>query len=136
MTDFELIATYTDVSANLFMLFTIYYSVIFAFILAAYFVAQQLKPIVAGLLAGLFIVTMALAMYQQSLLVFSMIALGMKIKYAVLNGNTDLAWHAYRAVPDFLSQIIPWTFTAANLVAYVGALYVFNLCRRGDLGVK
>ncbi len=134
MTDYELATIYTDIGTNLFTLFTIYYSVIFAFVIASHFVAHELPRTMSVLVVCLYFVTMALAAYQQSVLVFTFIELGIKIKEEALIPGSDLEWHMAKTVPDVLARIIPWLFTSANAFVYVGGIYYFILCRRGQLG--
>ena len=136
MTTYELASLYSDYSLTLFALFTIYYSVTFAFIIASYFVARELSRPMAGLAISLFVVTMALAVIQQGLLVFSGIALGKKLGALAANPQTDLEWHALTYTPTFVLDTMPWAFNAANVIIYFGAIYFFFACRRGRFGQR
>ncbi len=110
MTTYELASLYSEYSLTLFALFTIYYSVTFAFIIASYFVARELSRPMAGLANSLFVVTMALAVFQQGLLVFSGIALGKKLTALASYPQNDLEWHAMTYTPAVLLDIMPWAF--------------------------
>lgn len=134
MSAYELASLYSDYSVTLFALFTIYYSVTFAFIIASYFVARELSRPMAGLVISLFMVTMALAIYQQALLVFSGIALGKKLAELAAYPQTDLEWHAMTHAPTIVLDIMPWAFNAANVIIYLGAIYFFFACRQGRFG--
>ena len=136
MTEYEIASLYSDYSLNLFVLFTIYYSVIFAFVLTSYFVARDLSQPMAWLATTLFSVTMSLAVFQQWLLVVSNISLAKKIGAFAALPSSDLQWHAMATAPTWLLDIVPWAFNAANMTIFCGALYFFFACRRGRFGVK
>ncbi len=134
MTDFELASLYADVAMDVYTLFTVYYSIIFAFVVTSYFVARDLSRGLAVLVISLFVVTMSLAVFQQALSVMSLISLGQKIGVAVAAGQSDLEWQAVAYVPRRLLTLLPIAFNAANATIFFGAIYFFFQCRRGGIG--
>jgi hypothetical protein len=131
MTDFELMYTFSEAFSGLTSLLTTYFSILFAFVAAAYLVAGKLSWALASIAVSLFTIAAWFLILLIGVVVLDMFAVASVIRDAVAEGQSSLGWVGFagrRAVvvgPLFM-------FLAASLLvaSYVGAVFFFFSQRR------
>jgi len=115
---------------TLWTIFSIYVSIVFAFLVASYLVAGNLARTLASIIITLYTLVALWSLFGLNRTAATVVAIIFEIKRAVLETNSSLAWHPAVSTPNQIFSAYPAFITALALVAYVGSIFFFFQQRR------
>ncbi len=130
MSDHELLSTFIAFTNTLWMIFATYVSIVFAFIVAAYLVADRLTPRVVSLVVTLYSLVSFWSVWAISQNAGAVAATVSEMKRVVEENDSTLGWVPQVSIADFLIPTLPRVITGLAFVAYAGSIVFFFYQRR------
>ena len=130
MSDYEILSAFIAFTNTLWMIFATYVSIVFAFIVAAYIVADRLTPKVVSLVITLYSLVSLWSVWAIGQNAGAVAATVNEMKRRVAEGNSTLGWVHQVSVPDYMLPIIPKVITSVAFVAYAGSIVFFFYQRK------
>ena len=130
MSDFELISTFMAAVETLWLIFSTFVSVVFAFLVVSYLVAGKLQKSLAATIIGLYSLVALWSVWALNRGSASVSAVGGQMKARVQDGTSTLGWHPAASTPDLVITAIPILITVIALLSYVGSIYFFYAQRK------
>ena len=130
MTDYELVSIFLELVNTLWMIFATYVSIVFAFIVASYLVAQRLTSTVVSLVITLYTLVSIWAIWgvrQNSINISATVG---EMSRRTLDGRASLDWLPILDMPDNMRTIIPGLITLVTVVIFAGSVVFFFYERR------
>ncbi len=125
MTDYEMLSTVIEIVNALWAIFATYVSIVFAFLVASYLVADKLAPKIVSIVITLYTLVALWSVFGLNRISATASGMAFEIKRAVLEAGSSLGWHPIVGTPDQLFSAIPVFVTTVALVAYVGSIVFF-----------
>jgi hypothetical protein len=125
MTDYELVSTLNETLSILWLIFSTYVSIVFAFLVASYLVANKLMPKIVPLLLFIYSLVAFWAisgLYRTGLGVIGIVG---EIKRGVLESTSSLSWHSSMSMSDSLLDYMPVIVTSIPTLAFIGSILFF-----------
>jgi hypothetical protein len=130
MTDFELLSVFVDFTNMVWMIFASYVSIVFAFIVAAYLVANTLTAPVVKLVISLYSAVSVWSVWALRQNTSAISATVQEMKRVVAEGGSSLNWVPQLGIPDAMIPIVPWLITILAIFVYVGSIVFFFYQRK------
>ena len=130
MTDYELVSLLIEFINTTWVIFATYVSIVFAFLVAGYFVSEKLAPKMISLVVSLYTLVALWSVFALNRNVVAIGAAADEIKRVLLEGDSTLDWVPVAATPDFLTPVIPILVTGLAIVAYAGSIFFFFYQRK------
>jgi hypothetical protein len=127
VSDFEMISAYADAFNGMITLITIYFSIIFAFVVAGFLAAAQLNRTLAAVAVALFTIAAGLFILFIFVVQRNVMALAGVIRDAVVAGESSLGWLGF-TVSNQAAVIRPVVLILLYSLlglSYAGALFFF-----------
>jgi len=125
MTDYEILSLFGEFATNTQDTFVNYVSILFAFIIASYLVADRLTKTMVVVLIGLF--SMVAIQQGTALLLHWNDQLGL---LAEIRGRDELDWHGANRAPAWFGLVFYATYFVTVFGGYIGSLVFFFDRRR------
>ena len=125
MTDYEILSLFGEFATNTQDTFINYVSILSAFIIASYLVANKLTNRMAVVLIGLF--SMVAIQQGTALLLHWNDQLGL---LAEIRGRDELGWHGANRAPAWFGLVFYATYFVTVFGGYIGSLIFFFERRR------
>lgn len=132
MSDYELAYLFTEHIALSLGVFGNFVTLLFAFLVASALAAPRLSRSLAIVSLFMFTFFSMCAVIQIYAATSDIVWLGELIRVAATVEGSDLRAHAMNDFPAFLLTGMPIGFPLTIVFVYVGAVYFFFLCRRGE----
>ena len=132
MTDYELLSVFIAFTNTVWLIFAAYVSIVFAFIIAAYLVANRLSPQVVRLVISLYSAVSIWSIWAIRQNAVAISATVREMKRVVAESGSSLSWVPQLGIPESMIPIIPWLITLVAAVAYVGSIFFFFYQRRNE----
>ena len=132
MTDYELVSVLIEFINTTWAIFATYVSIVFAFLVAGYFVANKLAPKMILVVVTLYTLVALWSVFALNRNVVAIGAAAEEIRRAVQEGNSTLSWVPAATTPEFLAPVVPFMVTGLAIVAYVGSIFFFFYQRKSD----
>lgn len=130
MSDYELISVFITSVDALWVVFSTFVTVVFAFLVVSYLVASKLRRSLAAIVMALYTLVALWAAWAMSRGSASVTAIAAEMKLRVQDGTSSLDWHPAANTPDFLISAIPIVITLIALLTYVGSVFFFYIQRK------
>ena len=130
MTDHELLTAFIEFTNIVWVAFATYVSIVFAFIVAAYLVSNQLKPLIVSLVILLYSLVSFWSIWVISINTRAIAATVGEMKRQIQEGNSSLGWFPQASIPDSMLPVIPILITSIAIVAYASSIVFFFYQRR------
>lgn len=130
MTDYEMLSITVELVNTVWAIFATYVSIVFAFLVASYLVAQKLAPRIVSIVITLYTLVALWAVFGLNRTMASLSAAIGEIKRAVLANSSSLDWYPGASIPDVISSAFPILITIIAVIAYFGSLAFFFHQRR------
>jgi hypothetical protein len=130
MTDYEFLSVFMASVETLWIVFSTFVSIVFAFLVVSYLVAARLDAPLAAIVMTLYTLVMLWATWALSRASASVTAIAGEIKASVQQGSTSLGWHPAANTPDLVAAAIPTVITSIAVLTYIGSIFFFYLQRR------
>jgi hypothetical protein len=114
------------------MIFAAYVSIVFAFIVAAYLVANRLTSPVVKLVISLYSAVSLWSVWALSQNASAISATVQEMKRVVAEGGSSLNWVPQLGIPDPMIPIVPWLITILAAFVYVGSIVFFFYQRKTE----
>lgn len=132
MTNYELAYLFSE---NVILLTNLLYqnsSIIFAFVAVSSVAATRLSRNLSILAVALFSISQLLSGIAITRAAVTFSGIASRLREAGNIEGSDLAWHAVVTAPSILHTLIPYLSAFLCLIMYLGAVYFFILCGRGE----
>jgi hypothetical protein len=130
MTDFELAYLATETRGALAASFSIYVSILFAFLVVSALAAQRMSLGLSIISNAMFAAFSLISLSSFTAQMWSLAAVLGRMKRASLDQEGDLAWYYLAQVSDERFIALTYVSLAAIGATVFGAIYFFFLCRR------
>ncbi len=129
MSDFEMAYMFNDYLNLLFTVFMGHVSIVFAFLVAAFLVADRMSKSMVTVVIILFTIGVGVTTTIQNRFGGAMIAMGQEMRQAVADGRSNLGWHSITYEPTIIIEGFMISLTVLMILSYAGALVFFFLQR-------
>ena len=130
MSDFELLSAFMAAVETLWLIFSTFVSVVFAFLVVSYLVASKLQKSLAATIISLYTLVALWSVWALSRGSASVTAIGGEMKARVQDGTSSLGWHPAVNTPDLIFAAIPMLISSIALLTYVGSIFFFYVQRK------
>ena len=130
MSDYELLDVFMMAVETLWIIFSTYVSIVFAFLVVSFLVAGKLQRSLAVIVIALYTLVVAWAVWAMSRGSASVAAIAGQMKLHAQDGSSSLGWHPAANTPDFVIWAIPVVITLIAFLAYIGSLFFFYIQRQ------
>ena len=125
MTDFEMLNEFNDLWDTVFMVFSVYATVTFAFLVASYMVADKLKSGMVWVVIALYTITCVWLNVGMNRFAAMAGLLGAEMKRLAVNGQSSLTWTTLVNEPNYVLKIAVYLIMLFPILIYMGALIFF-----------
>jgi len=132
MTDYELLSVFIAFTNTVWLIFAAYVSIVFAFIVAAYLVANRLSPQVVRLVIALYSAVSIWSIWAIRQNAVAIAATAQEMKRVVAESGSSLSWVPQLGIPESMIPVIPWLITLVAAVAYIGSIFFFFYQRTSE----
>ncbi len=132
MTDFELLSVFIEFINTTWTIFATYVSIVFAFLVAGYLVANALSAKIVSLVVTLYSLVAFWSVWALNRNVTAISATSRKMKEGILSGESSLDWFPMALAPEYLYVALPVLVTLIAVVAYAGSIFFFFYQRKSD----
>jgi len=130
MSDYELISLLMASVDALWLVFSTFVSIVFAFLVVSYLVASKLRRSLAAIVIALYTLVALWAGWAMSRGSASVSAIVGEINLHVQGGTSSLGWHPAANTPDLVIRAIPIVITLIAFLSYVGSMFFFYIQRK------
>ena len=130
MTDYEMLSEFNEYWGTVFMVFSVYVTVTFAFLVASYMVADKLKTGMVWVVIGLYTITSLWLNIGLNRFAAMAGLLGAEIKRLVIIGQSSLTWTTLSQEPDYILPLASYLIMIFPIFIYLGTLIFFFHQRR------
>jgi hypothetical protein len=106
-------------------IFATYVSIVFAFLITSYLVADKLVARIVWVVIALYTLVSLWALWGLNRTSVSLAASMAEIKRMVQEADSSLGWWPPASTPDFAISAIPAVITAIAVLAYIGSVVFF-----------
>ena len=125
MTEFELLTLYDEAGALLGAQVDTYLTILFAFVVVAYLVADKLTKTMMYVAIGLFTEATFLVVFAMFRTCRDIVNLAGEIRALGQDVGSPLSFHALATEPVFVMASVPWMFMGLIFVAYGAVMFLF-----------
>lgn len=136
MTDFEMLSEFNEYWDTVFMIFSVYVTVTFAFLVASYMVADKLKSGMVWVVIGLYTISSVWLNIGMNRFAAMAGLVGAEIKRSVINGQSSLNWTTLMHEPDYVLSLASYLIMVFPIFIYIGALIFFFYQRHKGLEIN
>lgn len=130
MTDSELLSAFMVAVETLWLIFSTYVSIVFAFLVVSYLVANRLQRSLAAISVALYTLVALWSAWALSRSSMSVTAVAAEMKARAQDGTSSIDWHPAANTPDVLISAIPLLITLIAVLAYIGSVFFFYIQRK------
>lgn len=130
MVDYELFNTFTEIWNLVWVLFTVYLSVTFGFIVASYLVEDQLKRSMVSRVVGLYSLVAAWCFVAIERFATNGVRIAIDTRAKVDAGESSLAWTTMATEPADRLAVVRLVILALPILPFAGSIAFFALQRR------
>jgi hypothetical protein len=132
MTDYEMFNALSETVALLWTIFSIYVSIVFAFLVASHLAARQLASKIVSLVITLYTLVATWALFGLNRSAATLAAIIEETKRAVRESDSSLDWHPMIGTPDAFSTVFPYVILIIGLTVYIASIVFFFHERKSD----
>jgi len=130
MSDYELFNTFTEIWNLVWVIFTVYLSVTFGFIVAGYLVAGRLDRIMVSLVIGLYSLVAVWCFVAIERFATNGVRIASDIRTKVDAGESSLGWTTIATEPADQIPVVRLLILALLIVSFAGSIAFFLHQRR------
>jgi len=130
MTDSELLSAFMAAVESLWLIFSTYVSIVFAFLVVSYLVANKLQKSLSAIVVALYTLVALWSTWALSRGSMSVTAVAGEMKARTQQGTFSIDWHPAANTPDILISAIPLLITSIAVLAYIGSIFFFYIQRK------
>lgn len=130
MTDSELLSAFMAAVETLWLIFSTYVSIVFAFLVVSYLVANKLQTSLAAIVVALYTLVALWSSWALSRGSMSVTAVASQMKARAGDGTSAIGWHPAANTPDILMSAIPPLITLIAVLTYIGSIFFFYIQRK------
>jgi len=130
MTDSELLSAFMAAVETLWLIFSTYVSIVFAFLVVSYLAASKLKKSLAAIVIALYTLVAFWSSWALNRGSNSVSAIAAELKARAQHGASSIDWHPAANTPDIVISTIPLLITFIAVLAYVGSVFFFYIQRK------
>ncbi len=130
MSDYELFNTFTEIWNLVWVIFTVYLSVTFGFIVAGYLVASRLERMMVSLVIGLYSLVAAWCFVAIERFATNGVRIATDIREKVDAGQSSLGWTTMATEPADQIAVVRFLILALLILTFAGSIAFFILQRR------
>jgi len=132
MTDYEMFSALSETIALLWTIFSIYVSIVFAFLVASHLAARQLASKIVSLVITLYTLVATWALFGLNRTAATLSAAIEETKQAVQESGSSLDWLPMVGMPDAFSRAFPILVLSIGLAVYIASIVFFFDERKND----
>ena len=132
MTDYEMFSALSETIALLWTIFSIYVSVVFAFLVASHLAARQLASKIVSLVITLYTLVATWALFGLNRTAATLSATIDEGKRAVQESDSSLDWHPMLGIHDAFTTAFPIVILSIGLTVYIASIVFFFHERKSD----
>ena len=125
MTDYEMFEALTETISNLWTIFAVYVSIVFAFLVAGHLAARQLTARIVVLVISLYTLVAMWTLYGLNRTAATIAAVSAEIQRTVLESGSSLGWLPVMAASDTTIAAFPLVILGIGLAIYIGSMVFF-----------
>ena len=126
MSDYELVDIFIQYSNNLQAHFMNYVAVLFAFLIAAYLIADKLESSMAFIIVGLFTLVTMIQGVNVSGAGYDFVSVGMQVAARATQDSANLDWHATKTwLGNIGLPFVRFSTVAVVIISYIGGIFFF-----------